>query len=169
MRTVAGALVGSLVFFWIAPASVAGLGPYLVSGWRMEPPFLDFPLTRLAGVCIVAAGLTALVECFLRFAIRGLGTPAPIAPPERLVVSGLYRYVRNPMYVAILALVLGQALLFGNVALVEYAAIVWVLFHLFVVAYEEPVLRGQFGATYDDYRSHVPRWLPRVRPWRPLL
>jgi protein-S-isoprenylcysteine O-methyltransferase Ste14 len=165
MRTVTGALLGSLLFFWIAPVSVAGWGPYLVSGWRMQPALLGLTPGRYVGGGLAAAGLAGLLECFARFAIKGRGTPAPIAPPERLVVSGLYRHVRNPMYVALVALVFGQALLFGSSALVEYSAIAWLGFHVFVVGYEEPALRRQFGASYDDYRAHVPRWWPRLTPW----
>jgi protein-S-isoprenylcysteine O-methyltransferase Ste14 len=169
MRTVTGALLGSLLFFWIAPASVAGLGPYLVSGWRMQAPFWGLPVIRLVGIAVVAAGLTALVECFVRFAIRGLGTPAPIAPPAHLVVSGLYRYVRNPMYVAVVALVVGQALILGSAALFVYAIVTWLTFHAFVVGYEEPALRRQFGTSFDEYLTHVPRWTPRLTAWREAM
>ena len=165
MRSVSGALFGSLLFFWIAPVAVAGWGPYLVSGWRMHPPFLGVQAGRFLGGCLVVAGLLGLLECFGRFALKGRGTPAPIAPPEHLVVSGLYRHVRNPMYAALVTILFGQTLLLGSVALLEYAAIAWLLFHVFVLAYEEPTLRRQFGSSYDAYRAHVPRWWPRFRPW----
>ena len=165
MRSVTGALFGSLLFFWIAPVAVAGWGPYLVSGWQMHAPFLGVQARRFLGGCLVVAGLLGLLECFGRFALKGRGTPAPIAPPEHLVVSGLYRHVRNPMYVALVTILFGQALLLGSVALLEYAAIAWLLFHVFVLAYEEPTLRRQFGSSYDAYRAHVPRWWPRFRPW----
>ena len=165
MRSVTGALFGSLLFFWIAPVAVAGWGPYLVSGWQMHPPFLGVQAGRFLGGCLVVAGLLGLLECFGRFALKGRGTPAPIAPPEHLVASGLYRHVRNPMYVALVTILFGQALLLGSVALLEYAAIAWLLFHVFVLAYEEPTLRRQFGSSYDAYRAHVPRWWPRFRPW----
>ncbi len=115
---------------------------------------------------MAAMGVVGLVECFARFAIKGRGTPAPIAPTEHLVVSGLYRYVRNPIYLAVLAVIVGQALLLGSVGLLEYAGLVWLLFHGFVVAYEEPTLRRQFGPSYDMYRTNVPRWWPRMKPWR---
>jgi protein-S-isoprenylcysteine O-methyltransferase Ste14 len=87
-------------------------------------------------------------------------------PPERLVVSGLYRNTRNPMYVSLLALLIGQALLFGSVALLAYAGLAFICTHIFVLAYEEPRLRNSFGAQYDAYCAQVPRWLPRLRPWR---
>jgi protein-S-isoprenylcysteine O-methyltransferase Ste14 len=107
-----------------------------------------------------------LVECFFRFAWRGLGTSAPIAPTRRLIVTGLYRHVRNPMYVAVFVLIAGQALLFGSMPLLVYAAAVWAAFHLFVLFYEEPTLRRQFPDDYERFLDAVPRWLPRLRPWR---
>ena len=103
----------------------------------------------------------------MRFAIEGLGTPAPIAPTRHLVVTGFYRHVRNPMYVAVLAVILGQALLFANARLLAYGAAFWLACHLFVVFYEEPTLRRSFGADYDAFRANVPRWIPRLRPWSP--
>ena len=108
-----------------------------------------------------------LITSFARFALDGLGTPAPIAPPRHLVVRGAYRYVRNPMYVALLAIVFGQALLLGNVELIVYGAVFWVACHFFVVLYEERNLGGRFGAAYEKYRAAVPRWLPRLTPWSP--
>jgi len=163
-----GPILGSFVFFLIAPASIAGWVPYVLSRWRFRPPLVGISAGRFLGALIVVIGAAALMECFGRFATRGRGTPAPIAPPQELVASGLYRYVRNPMYVAVVAVIVGQALLFGNVVLLEYAAIVGLLFHLFVLAYEEPTLRRRFGPSYDVYRTHVRRWWPRLRPWSNL-
>ena len=100
------------------------------------------------------------------FALKGLGTLAPVAPTRHLVVSGLYRHVRNPMYVGVVSAILGQALWFGSAALLEYAAALWAGFFLFVLLYEEPALKRQFGAEYEAYRRNVPRWLPRIKPWR---
>ncbi|HEX7927602.1 MAG TPA: isoprenylcysteine carboxylmethyltransferase family protein, partial [bacterium] len=96
----------------------------------------------------------------------GLGTPAPIAPPQHLVVTGLFRYVRNPIYVALIALILGQALLFGDQRLLVYGGLMWLGFHVFVLAYEEPVLAASFGTEFEEYRANVPRWIPRLTPWR---
>jgi protein-S-isoprenylcysteine O-methyltransferase Ste14 len=110
----------------------------------------------------VALGVTGLLHCFARFALEGRGTPAPVAPTETLVISGLYRYVRNPMYVAVVSVIVGQAVLFGSVPLLGYAAIVWLCFHLFVFVYEEPTLSRQHGQANDRYRAAVPRWLPRL-------
>lgn len=95
--------------------------------------------------------------------MQGLGTPAPVFPTRRLVVTGLYLYVRNPMYVAVVSAILGQALIFGSVRLLEYAVFVWLLVHIFVLAYEEPKLRASFGSEYERYCSQVPRWIPRIR------
>ena len=158
-------IVGSLLFFALAPGTVAGWVPFWLTGWRAQPPLPGIASFRVAGGALVVFGLGSLVECFGRFTVVGLGTPAPIAPPTRLVVSGQYRHVRNPMYVAILAIVVGQSLVLGSGVLLRYAALVWVLFHAWVLLYEEPTLESQFGASYAVYRRNVRRWWPRVRPW----
>ena len=105
-------------------------------------------------------GVPLLLDSFARFALKGLGTPAPVFPTRHLVVSGLYRYVRNPMYLAVVAVIVGQGLLFGDVRVLEYALIPWLAAHLFVLFYEEPTLRRSFGAEYEIYRANVPRWIP---------
>ena len=115
------AIVGSFVFFWVAPAVVAGVGPFALVGWTMQPPLLGLPGERVLGVAAVAAGLACLLDCFARFALEGRGTPAPVAQTEVLVASGLYRFVRNPMYISVLIIVSGQALLFGQARLFAYA------------------------------------------------
>jgi protein-S-isoprenylcysteine O-methyltransferase Ste14 len=114
---------------------------------------------------LVVAGLPVLLDSFARFALQGLGTPAPIFPTRHLVVSGMFQYVRNPMYVAVLSLILGQGLLFGNVRVLEYGIAVWVAFYLFVLVYEEPTLRNSYGLEYEEFCANVPRWIPRLRPW----
>jgi len=165
MAAKAGPIVGSLVFFVVAPGVVAGYVPYALSGWRLAPPFLGVQAGRWAGAALVLAGLATLVDCFARFALEGRGTPAPVAPTETLVVSGLYRHVRNPMYVAVVATILGQALLFGSMPVLCYVAVVWGSFHLFVLAYEEPTLRRRYGDSYRLYQQHVGRWWPRLTRW----
>ena len=122
---------------------------------------------RVLGVMLLVAGLIVLVRAFVRFVVEGLGTPAPIAAPERLVVGGLYRYVRNPMYVAILGAIIGQALLLGQLGLLLYAAALWLISAGFVRWYEEPTLTRRFGTEYEAYRRAVPAWWPRLRPWKP--
>jgi protein-S-isoprenylcysteine O-methyltransferase Ste14 len=119
----------------------------------------------VVGVLMIMAGLPVLLESFARFAMQGLGTPAPVAPPSHLVVTGLYLYVRNPMYVAGLLLVLGQGLLFGSVRLLEYGLFLWLASFVFVVLYEEPALHRKFGKEYEDFCAHVPRWIPRLKPF----
>ncbi len=160
------ALLASLAFLLVAPGTVVGLVPWWISRWRMQPPFLGLAATRAAGVLLLAAALPVLVDSFVRFAMRGRGTPAPVLPPRHLVVSGLYRHVRNPMYVAVVAAIVGQGLLLGDLRVVGWGALVWAGFHLFVVGYEEPALRRTFGEEYDRFRAAVPRWIPRWRAWR---
>jgi protein-S-isoprenylcysteine O-methyltransferase Ste14 len=164
-RRRAGAAVGSTVFFALAPGVVAGVLPWSITSWRVADPF-PWPV-RALGVALLVAGGLVLVSAFARFVTEGLGTPAPVAPTERLVVGGLYRYVRNPMYLAVLAAIVGQALILGRVALLSYGALVAVAFVAFVRLYEEPTLKETFGDGYEIYRRAVPGWLPRLRPWTP--
>ena len=159
------AIVGSAVFLVIAPGFVAGLVPWWISHWRVEAPLLAVPIFRLAGGLLITLGAIGLLDSFIRFAVQGVGTPAPVFPTRHLVVTGLYRYVRNPMYVAVVSAILGQGLILGNVALLEYGGLVWLLFHLFVILYEEPTLSSSFGSEYKLFCSEVPRWIPRFPPW----
>ncbi len=161
-RTIAA--LGSLLFLFVAPGVVAGLIPWTLSAWRLGPPLLGAEALRWLGAALIIAATACLLEAFARFALQGRGTPAPPFPTERLIVSGLYRHVRNPMYVAVLALIVGQALLFGDARLLAYAAIVWLAVHTFVVAYEEPTLRRRYGDQYHAYCARVRRWLPRIAP-----
>ena len=161
------AAAGTAVFFVLAPGVVAGLVPWWLTGWRVrQPPWAWAPL-RVAGVALLVAAVVVLVHAFVRFVAEGVGTPAPVAPTQRLVVGGLYRYVRNPMYLAVVAAIVGQALALGQPALLGYAAAVGAAMVAFVHGYEEPTLRDQFGAEYEAYRRAVPAWWPRRHPWRP--
>lgn len=160
------AVAGSTIFFFLAPGFVAGLVPWWITHWRFAAPRWDPLPVRWLGAALILAGLAGLIECFARFASQGRGTPAPPLPTETLVVTGLYRYVRNPMYVTVLAMLFGQALLFGDPGVLEFAAVAWLCAYLFVLFYEEPTLRRTYGAQYDAYSAHVPRWLPRLTPWR---
>src|SRR3954447_8265920 len=158
------AALGSFGFLLVAPGTVCGLLPYLITGWRRpEDPasWID-----ALGWLLVLAGAAVLGHAFLAFAWHGRGTPAPPAPTERLVVEGAYRHVRNPMYVAVLALVLGQVLLFRSWGLLGYLVVVGVTTDVFVRSYEEPTLREAYGPSYDEFCAHVRRWLPRLTPWR---
>jgi protein-S-isoprenylcysteine O-methyltransferase Ste14 len=139
---------------------VAGLLPWLITGWRggSVPPWL-----QAVGWLLIVAGAAVLLQAFGQFALQGIGTPAPVAPTEKLVIKGLYRYVRNPMYLAVSSVIIGQAAVLGSWPLFGYAAGVGAAFSGFVLGYEEPTLRRQFGQEYEAYLQSVPRWLPRVR------
>ncbi len=158
------AAAGSLVFLVAAPGVVAALVPWLLTGWDARDGWP--PPLRLAGGVLVCAGIAALLEAFARFVVEGLGTPAPLAPTERLVVGGLYRYVRNPMYLAVGAIIVGQALVLGRQILLAYAAVFAAAVVAFVRGHEEPTLVRRYGGEYDAYRRAVPAWWPRRTPWR---
>lgn len=161
MTTRGRAIVGSVVFLVLAPGVVAGLVPALITGWDVDERLPG--ALRIAGAAWALLGIGFLLHAFGRFALEGLGTPAPVAPTERLVVGGVYRYVRNPMYLAVLSAIGGQAVFFGSVALAAWAAVVAVAFVAFVRLYEEPTLRATYGAEYEAYCDAVPRWVPRLR------
>src|SRR5918995_4618123 len=161
------AAVGSVVFFLVGPGVVMGLIPWLLTRWQAREPLPYWVPVRVLGGILLVAGLIALVQAFVRFVVEGFGTPAPVAAPERLVVGGVYRYVRNPMYVAVLAAIVGQALLLGRLELLLYASVVWTAVAAFVRFYEEPTLACRFGTDYEAYRRAVPAWWPRLRPWKP--
>jgi protein-S-isoprenylcysteine O-methyltransferase Ste14 len=160
------AILGSAMFLVIAPGIVAGYVPWRICRWHVGVALLGASSFRLVGALLIVAGLPVLLDSFARFALRGLGTPAPIFPTRHLVVSGLFRYVRNPMYVAVMMLICGQGLLFGSIRILEYGVAVWVAFYLFILLYEEPTLRRSFGIEYEEFCANVPRWFPRFRPWR---
>ena len=157
-RKRARAVAGSALFLVIAPGTMAILIPYLLTGWDAgDPP----PAARIAGAAVTLAGGSVLLAAFARFALQGLGTPAPIAPTERLVVRGLYRRVRNPMYLAVTATILGQWLLLGRPVLLAYALVFAATTYAFVRGYEEPTLRARYGEEYERYCAAVPGWWPR--------
>jgi protein-S-isoprenylcysteine O-methyltransferase Ste14 len=159
------AITGSAIFLVIAPGFVVGLVPWWISRWQLKPALFGLSFLRLAGCVLIALGTIGLLDSFARFAVQGFGTPAPIFPTRQLVVTGLYRYVRNPMYVAVVSMILGQALILGNVAVLEYGGLVWLFFHAFVLIYEEPTLTATFGFEYKLYCNDVSRWVPRFTPW----
>ncbi len=151
-----------MLHFIAAPGTVIVLVPWLLTRWQpMSMPAYWLPV-RLGGGLVACVAIAVIAREFVRFVTEGRGSPAPIVPTERLVVSGLYRCVRNPMYVAVLAAVLGQAVLLGRPVLLAYGAGLGLVMWLFVRAYEEPALARQHGTAYDDYRRAVPGWLPRI-------
>lgn len=157
------AAAGSSLFFAAAPCVVAGVVPWAITGWEGSPGWMGW---RVVGAVVTACAAAVLVHAFARFVREGVGTPAPVAPTRHLVVGGLYRWVRNPMYIAVVACVLGQAGIFGSGALLAYGAALMVVFFSFVRLHEEPTLARQFGAEYAAYRRAVPGWFPRARPVR---
>ncbi|WP_090822970.1 isoprenylcysteine carboxylmethyltransferase family protein [Arthrobacter sp. yr096] len=160
----ARAWIGTVLFLFLAPGVVAGFVPWLISGWR----WFDWGsawIGMLFAWSAIAAGVAFLLHAFALFALHR-GTPAPVAPTETLVVTGAYRFVRNPMYLAVLSIILGQALLFGSWRLVIYAVIVLAAVFAFVKGYEEPTLTETYGEQYLNYQRNVPGWWPRFTPWR---
>ncbi|KRB36160.1 methyltransferase family protein [Microbacterium sp. Root180] len=161
----ARAWIGTIVFLFVAPGVVAGLLPWLISGWQRHDwggaAWFVVPVAWI----LIAAGVAFLLYAFALFALHQ-GTPAPVAPTQTLVVTGVYRFVRNPMYLAVLAIILGQALLFGSWGVVVYAALVFAAVFAFVKGYEEPTLARTYGDQYVEYRQNVPGWWPRLTPWR---
>ena len=153
MRGVAPAAWGSALFFLIAPGWWRAWchGPSL--GTAIRP---NCPLPVWIG--LIALGLVALVACFVQFVREGRGTPAPVAPTEKLVVGGLYRWVRNPMYLAVGMIILGQAVAFASVGVLVWFAVFAVAVVSFVTAYEQPTLRRTYRTSYDAYCRAVPAW-----------
>jgi protein-S-isoprenylcysteine O-methyltransferase Ste14 len=156
--------VGSFVFLVFVPGVVAGVVPWWLTDWQVQERFAWLSL-QVAGSTLLLGGVVVLLHAFVRFVVEGVGTPAPVAPTERLVVGGLYRYVRNPMYLAVAAIIVGQALVFGQPILLLYTAVFAVSVAAFVRWYEEPTLFRRFGVQYDTYRRAVPAWWPRRKPW----
>lgn len=166
MRRLTTAALGTAVFFVVAPGVVAGLVPWLISDWDVRWPKSAFAIGMVAlGVALLAATVLVLIRNFVRFVVEGRGTPSPTMQTERLVVGGDYRFVRNPMYLAVIGAILAQAMIFGSLPLLLYALVVWAMMATFVRWYEEPVLQNLYGDEYERYRRGVRAWLPRLHPW----
>ncbi len=163
LRDRAGALAKTLLFTVLVPGTVTIYVPRRILLSRSQGDALPIGPLRYVGAALLAAGAGVYVWCAWDFATAGRGTPAPIDPPRSLVVRGLYRYVRNPMYIGILLLLAGEAMVFQSRSLLGYAGLVFLFFFLFVIAYEEPALRRKFGQDYERYCDSVPRWIPRLR------
>ena len=151
-----------LLFTLFLPVVFIVLVPYFLESFFGGWLAVDIGIIRYIGLIPILFGIFVYIRCAWSFGSAGKGTPAPIDPPKKLVVQGLYRYVRNPMYVGVLALLIGESILFSSLVLFLYAAVVFLCFHLFVVLYEEPTLRDKFGDSYRQYCDSVPRWLPRL-------
>jgi len=152
-------IFNTILFTIFVPGTVAILIPRWLTSRNRWPE--NGPLTWIGGVMFVS-GAAIYFRCAWEFAVRGLGPPAPIAPTKFLVTTALHRYVRNPMYLGVALAILGEAVLFRSLHLVKYAAAMLMIAHVFVVLYEEPSLRRQFGDSYEEYRCRVPRWIPRL-------
>ena len=165
MRRSAG--TGVTVAWGVALGGTFGcLLPYLLNDWHFHRPLPYWAVAQAAGGLLICAGLVPIARSFIDF-INAEGTPVPVASPPRLVVSGFYRYVRNPIYVGFLVSLIGEALLFGSPGLVVYAALAWCVGAAAVRFYEEPALARKFGAEYHEYRRAVRAWIPRRHPWTP--
>jgi protein-S-isoprenylcysteine O-methyltransferase Ste14 len=155
------ALVRALI---VAPLFIS-LWTYFVPRWMAGRTAFDSP--RPLGWIVVAIGAVVGLPCVWEFAWRGLGTPAPFDPPRRLVITGPYRFVRNPMYVGMGIALLGEAIVFPKITWLILAMVVslWAVVSVFIIQYEEPTLRRMFGADYEAYFREVRRWIPRLQPW----
>jgi protein-S-isoprenylcysteine O-methyltransferase Ste14 len=152
-------IVKTSLFSIVVPGTVAVLIPrWLIGGFYLPE---NAPLSWL-GIGFIVFGAAVYLRCAWEFAVRGLGTPAPISPTKFLVTTALHRHVRNPMYIGVALVILGEAALFRSVHLVLYAALMLGTAHLFVISYEEPTLRRQFGKSYEEYFNAVPRWIPKL-------
>ncbi|HZE70234.1 MAG TPA: isoprenylcysteine carboxylmethyltransferase family protein [Pyrinomonadaceae bacterium] len=152
-------LLKTLMFTIVVPGSVTILIPLWLLSLRSSAP-MQIGILRYLGAIPILLGASIYLWCAWDFTFAGRGTPAPIDPPKELVVRGLYRYVRNPMYVGVVSILFGEALFFESRTLFEYAAIVFIFFYLFVVLYEEPILTRKFGESYRNYCKTIPRWIP---------
>lgn len=157
------AAAGSALFLLVAPGTVAGLLPWMVTGWRRPEDAPGGPVVVILAAALILLGVSVLLTEFARFALQGVGTPAPVAPTRHLVVSGLYRRVRNPMYLAVITTLVGQLLLFPSFSMLAYTLTVTLAMVAFARFYEEPTLLRRFGAEYQAYRDAVPGWIPRRR------
>jgi len=140
--------------------------PYLLGDWHLHRPLPYWAVAQVAGGLLIGAGLVPIAASFFEFA-RADGTPVPVASPPRLVVSGFYRYVRNPIYVGFVAVLIGEVLVTGSPGLLKYTVVAWLIGAAAVRFYEEPVLARKFGAEYQAYRRAVRAWIPRLHPWTP--
>jgi protein-S-isoprenylcysteine O-methyltransferase Ste14 len=156
-------IVSLLFTIFGGPGIVLVYLPFWITRFRV-PAGEPWGQIALAGV-LIAVGVAPLFESTRRFIYAGRGTLVPTTPTEHLVVSGFYRYVRNPMYVGVLIALAGEAVLFERRGMLAYIAIVWLVTHLFVCFYEEPTLTRRYGDEYLRFKRNVPRWLPRVTAW----
>lgn len=150
----------NLVFTVLVPGTVAVYIPYRIIKGRHHSFSVSWEILPFVAAVFIFIGATIYLWCLWDFAVTGRGTPAPIDAPKRLVITGLYRHVRNPMYIGVLCIILGWAILYKSYAVLQYAILIWVLFQGVVILVEEPSLRRQFDTSYKDYCKKVKRWIP---------
>lgn len=155
----------AILFVVLLPGTVAGYIPFGILRSVKQLRMPDINPSSIASGLLILTGMALLLRCVWDFFSRGKGTLAPIDPPKHLVVSGLYRFTRNPMYNGVLAVIVGEAWLFRSIPMMEYAVFVFLMFHLFVMLYEEPTLESKFGEEYRNYQKAVPRWGFTVRAY----
>ena len=159
-------ILKTLIFLIVVPGSVTILLPYFLLTLKFKLFVLDIGIFHLLGLIPIFLGVVITFYCFWDFIFAGKGTPAPMDPPKKLVVKGLYRVVRNPMYSGIVLILIGEILLFQSLILCIYTLLVLSVFHLFVVFYEEPILENRFRDSYINYFNSVPRWIPNINSFR---
>ena len=164
-RVRSAAAIATAVFFLVSPGLELVVGPWLLTGFERGDALPGGPALPVLGALLLAGGVAVILHAFVRFVADGRGTPSPAAPPQRLVVTGAYRHVRNPVYVATAAAIVGEALLLGRPVLLLAAGAYAAALAAWARLREEPALAERFGAEYVAYRRAVPGWLPRLRPW----
>lgn len=155
--------IKNLIFTVFVPGTVAAYIPYRIIKNLHSSLAIHWELLKFISVIFIFVGVAIYFSCLLHFALTGHGTPAPIDAPKRLVIKGLYCYVRNPMYVGVIVVILGWALLYNSFSVFQYAILMWIIFHIVIIFIEEPTLRRQFGEPYKSYCSKVRRWIPGKR------
>lgn len=149
--------------FGLIPVSVFLIGiPYLIFSLGIAYPYEIWGF-KFFGAVIIFIGATLGIWAVRDFIIYSKGSPSPLYPPKQLVSNRLFHTIRNPMYMALVLIILGEAVFVGSFTLLIYALLIWSLFHLFVVRYEEPNMSKRFGSTYKDYLTDVPRWIPKIK------
>ena len=159
-RTLFSLFLSNLIFTVLQPGIVAGLLPMLLVRNLLNDTFTPhFGYHHYAGITVSLAGLVVMLVCIVSFAVKGRGTLSPLDPARRLIVSGLYKYSRNPMYVGVMLILWGEAIFFRSASLWIYSCIIFGAFNAFIIFYEEPRLSKDFGVQYGDYQRRVRRWL----------
>jgi len=161
--------IKTLIFTLVVPGSITVLVPYLLLSSGRELYAWQIGPLRFLGIFPIILGVFFYLRCAWDFTFTGGGTPAPIDPPKRFIAKGLYRIVRNPMYVGITLILTGESIVFESATFLAYAAVLWLGSHLFVIFYEEPILKKKFGAIYEEYRQTVPRWIPRIKDYKTIF